>query len=351
MRAARWHGRRDLRLDDVPEPTAAPGCVVVEVVAASICGSDLAEYRDGPLVIPVRRPHPLTGRSAPITLGHEWAGTVLAAGPGVEGWSAGDRVCGDACIRCGTCAWCRRGEYNICAVGASVGLHWDGAFAARLAVPAYTLVRLPPDLDFRSGALVEPLAVGLHAVNRGRLQAGDVLAVVGFGMVGAAVALAGRAAGASEVLVVEPRPVRRRLAQQLGARVVDADLAAARRELRALTEGAGADVVVDCAGRAEALGGVVDLARRGGRVVLAGIGHGAAPFDPSRVVYFEREVIGSLGYRHDLERVVALIGAGHLDPAPLLGDPIGLSRIVEDGFERSLRDPEAPLRVFVEPGR
>ncbi len=332
-------------------PLAAPGSVVVEVAAASICGSDLAEYRDGPLVIPVERPHPLTGRTAPVTLGHEWSGRVVEVGPDVDGWAVGDRVCGDACLRCGRCAWCRRGEYNICAVGGSVGLHADGAFASHLSVPSYTLVRLPDEVEFGAGALAEPLAVGLHAIERGRLAPGDVVAVVGFGMIGAAVALAARAAGAAAVAVVEPRGQRRVLAERLGARLLDADLAGARRELRSLTEGAGADLVVDCAGRPEALGQVVELARRGGRAVLAGIGHGAEPFDASRIVYFEREVIGSLGYRFDLERVVALMVAGLIDPGPLLETPIGLSEIVEGGFRRSLEDPSAPVRVFVEPRR
>lgn len=351
MQAARWHGRLDVRLDEVPAPRASTGSVVVEVGAASICGSDLAEYCDGPQVIPVDRPHPLTGQVAPITLGHEWAGRVVEVGDGVGGWAAGDRVCGDACLRCGRCLWCRRGEYNICALGGSVGLHRDGAFASHVEVPAYTLVRLPEGLDYRAGALVEPLAVGLHAAERGRVGPGDLVAVVGFGMVGAAVALAAHAIGAGTVCVIEPRESRRRLAEQLGARLLDTDLGAARRELRGLSDAAGADVLVDCAGRSEMLPEVIELARRGGRVVLAGIGHQAGQIDPRRIVYFERELIGSLGYRFDLERVAAMIAGGRIDPAPLLTEPIGLSRIVEDGFERCLRDPRAPVRVFVQPGR
>jgi (R,R)-butanediol dehydrogenase/meso-butanediol dehydrogenase/diacetyl reductase len=264
-----------VRLDDVAEPVPGAGEVLVQVACAAVCGSDVAEYRDGPHVIPTVRQHQLTGRIAPLTLGHEYSGRVLALGAGVDGFAAGDRVCGDSCLRCLRCEWCRRGEYNICRVGGSVGLHLDGAFARLLTVPAYTLVRLPDAISDQTGALVEPLAVGLHAVSRGRVEPGDTVVVIGFGMIGCATALAARAAGAARVLVVEPREERTRLAHLLGVTdVLPPDLAAARRKVRA-------DVVVECSGRSELAAGAVELARRGGRVVLAGIGHVPAELDLS----------------------------------------------------------------------
>lgn len=324
MLAARWHAVRDVRLDEVPEPEAGPGEVLVEVSLAGICGTDVAEYVDGPHMI----------RSGPVTLGHEFSGRVAALGPGVTGVAVGQRICADACIRCGTCEWCRRGEYNICRTGASVGLHRDGAFAHFVALPAYTLVPLPHQVSDAAAALVEPLAVGLHAVRQGRVAPGDSVAVVGFGMVGCAALLAARAAGAARVSVVEPRPERARLAHELGA-----SEAPPRR----------VDVVVECSGQAEAMPAALEMVARGGRLVLAGIAHTLATVDLSRIVFYEREVIGALGYRYDLERVVALLAAGRLDVSPLLCPPIALPDIVRDGFERSLNDPGAPLRVFVQP--
>ena len=344
MLAARWHAARDVRLEDVPEPEPGLGEVLVEVVCAAVCGSDVAEYRDGPHVIPVSRPHPLTGRTAPVTLGHEYSGRVAALGEGVQGFRIGDRVCSDSCLRCNRCRWCLRGEYNICRAGGSVGLHLDGAFARYLAVPAYTLVKLSDAVSARAGALVEPLAVGLHAVTQGRSRAGDDIVVVGFGMIGCATAMAAMALGAGDVIVVEPRQDRARLALDLGVtRVLAADLEAARREVRA-------DIVVECSGRAELAAGALELARRGGRLVLAGIPHAPSQLDLSRVVYFEREVIGALGYRFDLERVVALMGAGRLNVTPLLShDPIPLTAIVDQGLEANLTDRAVPLRIFVTP--
>src|ERR1700679_3296377 len=140
MKAVRWHGANDVRVDDVPEPMGPePDDVVIEVDLASICASDVAEWRSGPYVIPVKRPHRLTGKIAPGTLGHEYVGRICALGASVKDFTLGDRVCGDACLRCGTCYWCLRGEYNICEQGGSVGFHLDGAFARYLRVPSYTV--------------------------------------------------------------------------------------------------------------------------------------------------------------------------------------------------------------------
>lgn len=364
MRGAVWHAARDVRIEEVAEPAAEPaeGQVLVEVSIAGICASDVAEYRDGPHMIPVGRPHPLTGRTAPVVLGHEYSGRVAAVGAGVAGLAVGDRVCGDACIRCGHCYWCLRGEYNICEVGAAIGLQADGAFAPLLEVPAYSLCLVPDAVTDRSAAVVEPLAVGLHALGRGRFRPGDTVVVLGYGMIGAGVAAIARVTGAGQVVVVEPNEHRAALAAAMGATEVlpgvgdgkagggrsgRGDL---RREIQARTGGVGADLVIDCTGVPALLGPAVEAARRGGTVVLCGIGHLEAPLTPSRLVYFERSVVGALGYRYDHAAVVALLADGRLDIDPLLGEPIPLSGVVSDGLERMLRDPACPLRVPVTPG-
>ncbi|HZV48799.1 MAG TPA: alcohol dehydrogenase catalytic domain-containing protein [Candidatus Dormibacteraeota bacterium] len=351
MRAAVWHGAGDIRVEDWPEPTSpGPGEALVEVLLAAICGTDLAEYRDGPHMIPVTRPHRLTGRRAPIVLGHEYVGRVLEVGEGVDTVRPGDRVCGDACLRCHRCRWCQRGEYNVCRLGASVGLHADGAFADRLLVPAYTLEPVPEVVADRWAAVTEPLAVGLHAVAQGRLQPGDTTVVIGYGMIGAAVACMARAAGAGQVLVLEPRPSRRELALGMGAReTFDPGRVDARREILGRTGAVGADLVVDCTGDPEAFSLAVELSRRGGTVVLCGIGHRPASVGLDRLVYFERRVVGALGYRFDHRRVLSLMADGRVNPDPLLGAAVDLERIVPEGFERMLHDPEAPLRVLVSP--
>jgi (R,R)-butanediol dehydrogenase/meso-butanediol dehydrogenase/diacetyl reductase len=349
MRAAVWHGARDIRVEDVPRPPEpAPDEVLVAVDVACLCASDLAEYRDGPHVIPVRRPHPLSGRVAPVTLGHEFVGRVVATGTAVTGLSTGDRVCGDACLRCGTCFWCRRGEYNICSSGGSIGLHADGAFADFLTVPDYTLHRVPDGVDDRSAAIVEPLAVGLHGLRRGRFSAGETVVVVGFGMVGAAVTLIASAIGAGRVIVVESSPARADAAGRAGATDVLSPGDELRAAVRSLTEGRGADVVLDCTGREAVLPVSVELSRRGGRVVICGLAHEPSALQGDRLVYFEREVIGSLGYRHDHDAVLRLLETGKLDVGWLFAPAIKLEDIVTSGFETMDSDTGAGwLRIPV----
>jgi (R,R)-butanediol dehydrogenase / meso-butanediol dehydrogenase / diacetyl reductase len=347
MRAARWHGPRDVRVEEVPElGIKHPDDVLVEVDLAMICASDFAEWRDGPHVIPVKRPHPLTGMTAPVTLGHEYVGRVSAMGSGVRGVAAGDRVCGDACLRCNQCYWCRRGEYNICEKGASVGLHADGAFAASLVVPDYTLVPVPAEVPDENAAVIEPLAVGLHALRQTRTAPGDTVVVIGFGMIGAACTLLAKAVGAAQVIVIELSRQRARLAAQLGADLVSGTEPDLRKSVRARTGGRGADVVLECTGRQDVIGSAVELSRRGGRIGLCGIPHEPSTLRTDRIVYFEREIIGCLGYRFDHDTVIGLLVSGSLNRIKsIFADPVDLADIVSGGFERMALDPGVPLRI------
>ena len=204
MRAAMWHGPGDVRLQDVPEPgEPGPGQALIAVRYCGICGTDLHEFTEGPVMI---RPgaHPLTGARPPLVLGHELSGTVLAVGAGGPRDLVGRRVTADPCWSCGTCFWCLRGDYHICRIGGSVGLASDGALAPLVLVPAQGLVPLPDAVSDQTAALAEPLAVGLHAVRRGGVGVGDRVLVLGAGPIGAAVILAARAAGAAEIYVSEP---------------------------------------------------------------------------------------------------------------------------------------------------
>lgn len=340
MKAIVWHAAGDLRLDDVAEPSApGPGQALLEVSFCGICGTDLGEYTKGPVMIR-EQAHPLTGARPPLVLGHEFSGRVLAVGPDVDAGAVGGRVTVDPCWRCGQCFWCRRGDYHVCRYGGSVGLASDGALARRVIVPAAGLVLLPDSVDDRIAALTEPLAVGLHAVRRAGVQPGDRLLVLGAGPIGAAVLLAARASGAAEVYVSEPSAGRRELARQLGAtEAFDPGAVDVRKEVYLRTGRIGPDAVFECTGSPRLLQVAVSAARRGGRVVLVGIGHGVAELEPAQVVPYEREVLGSLGYRHDLPRVIGLIGAGLLDPTPLITATVPLEHAVAGAFD-ALRDDQ-----------
>jgi (R,R)-butanediol dehydrogenase/meso-butanediol dehydrogenase/diacetyl reductase len=344
MLALRWHAAGDLRLEELPDPESpAPGMAIIDVSLCGICGSDLAEYRAGPKMIRLT-PHPLTGQTPPITLGHELSGRVVAASD-AERWPEGTRVTADACWRCGQCEACVRGDYHRCRYGGSIGLHSDGAFAERVVVPEYTLVRLPDAISDEAGALTEPLAVGLHALDRGGTRAGDQVLVLGFGTIGAAAAVLARALGATAT-VVEMDPARRERADALGFATLEPaeDL---QRRVRREVGGGGANVVVEATGVPSVLPQAVECARRGGRIVVVGIPDKASQVDTSRLVLFERSLVGSLGYRHDLGRVVEMVASGVVDPLPLIAEIVPLDQAL-DAFASLDAGPGSRIKVLVE---
>jgi (R,R)-butanediol dehydrogenase/meso-butanediol dehydrogenase/diacetyl reductase len=330
MHALRWHGRGDLRLEEVPEPAAPePGQAIVEVAYSGICGTDLHEYRHGPNLIRTG-PHPLTGVAPPLTLGHEFSGRVAALGSPVPGVEVGTRVAVDPCLRCGVCRWCRHGEYHICAKGGSVGLASDGAFAPLVTVPVEGLVPIPDGVSDELAALAEPLAVGLHAVRRGGVQPGDTVLLLGAGPIGIAVLMALKLAGAAGIYVSEPAPERAKRAAELGAtEVYDPAETDVRREVFLRTGRVGPDVVVEATGLPAQAELAVTSVRRGGRAVLAGISGGAASLPLTQLVPFERTVLGSLGYNFDIPRVLELIATARFDPSPLLTGVYPLARGLE----------------------
>jgi (R,R)-butanediol dehydrogenase/meso-butanediol dehydrogenase/diacetyl reductase len=320
-----------------------PGFALVDVALCGICGSDLVEFRDGPKLIRPT-PHPLSGQAPPITLGHEIAGRIIETASGST-WAPGTRVTIDACWRCNACEACRSGAYQRCPSGGSVGLHSHGGLAPLLVVPEYCLVKVPDGVEDRHAALAEPFAVALHALDRAAARGGDPVLVFGFGAIGAAVSLAARALGA-QPYVVETAPRRRARAEELGVATIDPGADLPRRVRRLLGAG-GADVVVESTGVADVIPVAVECARRGGRISLVGITRVAATLDTARLVLFERSLVGSLGYQHDLPRALALMASGRLDPEGMIGAVVPLAAAV-DTISDLAGEPDGRLKVLVD---
>lgn len=179
MKALRWHGVRDLRLDNIEEPTAEKDKVKIKVEWCGICGSDLHEYTAGPIFIPTEAPHPLSGGKAPIVLGHEFSGRVVEVGEEVTKVQVGDRVVVEPIYACGKCAACKQGTYNLCKKMGFYGLAGGGGgFSEYALVPEAMLHKIPEVVSYEQGALVEPSAVALHAVRQSKLKVGDKVAVL-----------------------------------------------------------------------------------------------------------------------------------------------------------------------------
>ncbi len=355
MMALRWHGREDVRLDEVePPPPPGPGHVQIAVEACGICGTDVEEWREGPLLIPFASPHPLTGGLAPLTLGHEVAGRVTAVGPDVD-LAVGDRLAVDGLVSCGHCRQCRRGLPNLCARGGQVGLSADGGLQPLLNLPAITSVRMPAGLPPEAGALAETLSVGIRALRRGRLVPGDHVAIVGGGAVGLLALQAARAMGAGPTTVIEPIASRRTLATTLGADAVF-DPADLNEDTSGAAPGAGggerlgADVVVECSGHPAGVSGAIRAAGPAGRVVLVGIGRGRPPLDAWDVVAHEKEIVGSFSHvrEEDFAGALTMLASGAIRWDGLL-TRIPLADSLERGLLALAHEAERHLKIVVTP--
>ena len=351
MKAARFHGRGDIRIDDVPDPQVGPGQVEVSVDWCGICGTDLHEFLEGPIFIPQKgAPHPITGSELPVVMGHEFAGVVSAVGSGVTDVREGDRVAVEPYYVCGECVPCTAGRYNICRKLGFVGLSGqDGGFAERCVVDArwvHPLGDLPTDV----GALVEPLAVGYHAVRLSGLRPGGTAAVFGAGPIGLVTTAALKAAGAGKVVVVEPAAARKAKAAGAGAdEVLDPTGTDVPDAIRDLTAGAGADVAFECAGVDAVLAAAIGSVRPGGTVVNVAIWGHVPQVAMNDLVLSEVSVIGSLAYCGDHAATIALLRDGKVDAEQFITGRIGLADLVDGGFRELIDNKEENVKILVSP--
>ncbi|PMV19686.1 butanediol dehydrogenase [Pseudomonas sp. FW305-3-2-15-A-LB2] len=353
MRAAVWHGRNDIRVEDVPLPVSPPaGWVQIRVQWCGICGSDLHEYVAGPVFIPVDAPHPLTGIKGHCILGHEFCGEIVELGAGVQGFSVGESVAADACQHCGTCYYCTHGLYNICENLAFTGLMNNGAFAEWVNVPANLLYKLPANFPAEAGALIEPLAVGMHAVKKAGSLLGQNVVVVGAGTIGLCTIMCAKAAGAAQVIALEMSGARKAKALEVGAtHVLDPNQCDALAEVRRLTGGLGADVSFECIGNKHTAKLAIDLIRKAGKCVLVGIFEEPSEFNFFELVATEKQVMGALAYNGEFADVIAFIADGRLDITPLVTGRIQLEQIVGQGFEELVKNKEHNVKIIVSPAR
>ena len=352
MRAAVYHGNRDLRLETVPEPDPAHGEVKFRVDFCAICATDIEEYVYGPNFIAHGSPHPLTGKSIPLVPGHEVVGTVVDIADGVDSFHAEDRVVVYGTVSCGNCRWCRNGQEMSCPSAGFIGFARDGGLAEYMTWPASKVIHLPDNVSSRDAALVEPTSVAVHAVRRASVGAGDRVAVVGTGAVGLLVLQVARAAGA-QVYAVDRRQMSLDMAMQLGAEAaINSETADAAEALRGHAEGDGADVVFDTAGAPTTPALAVELARSGGTVVAVAIYTSKPAFDFNTIVAKQIDFLGSMSYTmSEVKEAVGLVADGKVKTAPLASDVIGLDQVVDVGYARMLQPTKDFFRILVDPSR
>jgi len=246
----------------IQEP--GPGQVQVRVQMVGACGSDLHNFAEGGIGDQVV--------SFPMVLGHEPAGTVLKTGPGVTGWSAGDRAALEASLFCHRCEFCRSGRHNLCLNLRFLSTDEPGFFRELVNLPAENLLPLPVNLSLSDATLFEPLSIALHSLKQAPIQQGESAVVFGAGPIGLLTIAALKLLGASRVWAVEPVAARRDLAARVGAdAALDPAGADPVRQVLADTGDRGADMVFDCATKGDSINQSLRAARNAGRVVLTGI--------------------------------------------------------------------------------
>jgi (R,R)-butanediol dehydrogenase/meso-butanediol dehydrogenase/diacetyl reductase len=350
MLAARWWGRKDVRVEEIPDPgPLADGWIRVRIEACGICGTDMEEYELGPVLVPPTR-HPLSHTCAPLTLGHEGVGVVEEIGPGVTSLAVGTRVAIETNLSCGTCWWCVRGQTQLCPMLASLGLMGDGALAEYMVAPATMCAAFSTDVPVDHAALAEPLSVAVRAVRKAGVQVGSIVGVVGAGTVGLLTTQVARLSGASTILVVDRLKQRRDLAVKLGADMAVAPEDAAEAAL-ALSDGRGLDIAIVAAGNAAAAEAAIRLTRKGGRSMLLGVFDAPVMVPMIDMLMGEKEVHASLSHNFDTDFLPAvdLIDRGVVELAPLITDRIALGDVVEQGFVALARAPEEHLKIIVYP--
>jgi (R,R)-butanediol dehydrogenase / meso-butanediol dehydrogenase / diacetyl reductase len=350
VRAARYYGKGDIRVEDVAEAQIRePDDVLIAPFYCGICGTDLHEYAVGPIVTPTS-PHPLTGVTLPQILGHEFSARVVEVGPAVRDVRVGDRVAIMPAIVCGRCRYCRRGQGHLCVQFACTGLSAETGGLAELAVvKEYQVARLPDEVSDLEGAVVEPAAVAAYGVERAGVTGGDVVLVTGAGPIGILSAMYASAAGASAVIISEPNKNRSALAERLDIGfVVDPTTGALEDLVAELTGGDGVDLAVECSGSTPGLSSCVTQTRKRASIVQTGLHTRPATLDAMALSEKDLTLFGSWCWNMtDWPRIIRLIATGQYPVAKAVTAQIPLDDVVSRGFD-ALIDPQGDqLKVLV----
>ncbi|HET7340137.1 MAG TPA: alcohol dehydrogenase catalytic domain-containing protein [Methylomirabilota bacterium] len=307
MKALRYPAWDVLEMGTVDEPMPAAGEAVLQVAAVGICGSEVEAVA-----------HRSPRRTPPLVMGHEFCGEIVALAPDVTEFKVGDRVVASSLIPCGRCAACRRGAIHLCPERAIFGMNRPGAFAERVAAPARVLLPLPERVSPLQGALVEPLANGVHVWSRLQQRFPETVVVVGCGAIGLLALQVARAGGALRLVAVDTSDARLQMAQAIGAEpLFNPSRDAVVNEIRAFTRGRGADVAIDAVGASVTRRLAVDAVRPGGEVVWIGTHGDATELSGRDVVLGERTIFGSYAVTEsDLGTAIALLAHGRIEIEP-----------------------------------
>jgi 2-desacetyl-2-hydroxyethyl bacteriochlorophyllide A dehydrogenase len=346
MKAGVLYDDRKIEVREVADPAPRPGEVIVESSFGGICGTDVHIYR-GEFHSRVR---------FPAIQGHEFGGVIVELGRDVSGWARGDRVAVDPILPCHACPACLRGQINCCRSLRLLGVDDDGGFGRLVAVPRGNLYRLPDDMPMEYVPLVETFALGHHVLDRGRVQPGESVAILGAGKLGLSVLdVLCHGASPASTIVSDRQPFRLEVARRLGAdRMVDITREDPVAHALEATGGAGVDCVIECVGHYHLAEGqepplaqAVKMIRHGGRIVTAGLGEQLTPVHFKTLVLKEAQIIASRVTRGEFARAIRLLAKRRLHPELLVTDRMPL-RDVASAFEKVDREDPSTIKVVLD---
>ena len=345
MKAARIFGPSDIRYVNVEMPDYGDDDVLIRVKRAGVCGTDLAIFSGD-------MPYLKSGATTyPITPGHEWSGVVEAVGANVAHLNEGDRVTGDVSLGCGKCEACLHGEFSLCPDRQEVGSYHnkDGGYAQYIAVPARHTYKLPDQVSFDAGAMTEPTATVVYTAERVRVHFGDVVVVQGTGSIAILAAQVAKAAGASLVILTGRNDYKLDAARQVG---VDATINLQQENLvkriLEMTEGRGADVVIEASGVADEVRRSSKLARLGGRIGVVGIYEGLVDgFDVSELVLKDQTLHCTLASPRAFPGALRMMAAGKIQCEPLITHRFRLAE-AREAFRATHEQNATRIKIMLE---
>lgn len=341
MRALVLEKQHELKLREIDLPTdTGPGMVKIKLHTVGVCGSDVHYYthgRIGPFVV-----------DAPMVLGHEAAGTVVEVGEGVTNLRVGDRVCMEPGVPDPNSRASRLGMYNVdpaVTFWATPPIH--GVLTPYVVHPANYTFKLPDNVSFAEGAMVEPFAVGMQAATKAKITPGDTAVVIGAGPIGTMVALAALAGGCARVIIADLAQPKLDIAAQykgiIPVNVKDKNLA---EEVKRLTDDWGADVVFECSGAPRVWQNIAELPRPGGTIVVVGLPVEPVAFDVAGLSVKEITIASVFRYAHQYDRAIALMASGRVDLKPLISETFKFEDSIK-AFERAVEARPTDVKLQI----
>ncbi|WEV72727.1 2,3-butanediol dehydrogenase [Bifidobacterium sp. ESL0790] len=354
MKAVQYYGKEHIQIDDIPEPQLKPGTIKVRPAYTGICGSDLHMYYNGPESVSGNvpgHPHPISGESIPVVLGHEFSGTVEEIADDVDtDLKVGDHVCIESMMACGECPSCKAGHYNTCDKVGGIGINGRGGGMSEHVVVEARFVHGVGDIPLDQAALLEPFTVAYHAVRRSGAKAGQTAVVGGAGPVGLMLGAVLKAKGL-KVIMSELSEVRKKTAKETGVAdiVVDPSKEDLAARVKAETDGAGADVGFDASGAGVVVHQLIAAVRESANVMIVAIHVRPLELNVAKeLTRTEKNIMTSLAYCNDHPDSIKLVQDKHIDLSPFITDKIKAEDLVEKGLKQLRDDGEHHVKILVE---